>query len=220
MPEQPFKQVRILALGDSYTIGQSVDFEDRWPIQLGRRLREEGIEADDPEIIARTGWTTRDLSLAIDRAAPVGPYELVTLMIGVNNHFQGWDIDEYRDGFRVLLRRAVALAGNDPTKVVVLSIPDWSVTPFAQARNQTRLSAELDLFSTVNKEEADEAGTRFIDVAPISREAAADLNLLANDGLHPSGRMYAAWIDRMLPEAVQHSHGVMMSVNRWGSLLQ
>lgn len=175
--------------------------KERWPVQLVLRLREEGFTIAEPEIIARTGWTTGELSLAIDQAAPQGPYELVTLMVGVNNQFRGREIEEYWEEFGALLQRAVGFAGGNPSRVIVLSIPDWGATPFGEGRDLVQISTEIDLFNSANRSLAKEAGAGYVDVTPISREAEEDANLIANDQLHPSGKMYAAWTDLMLPGA-------------------
>ena len=127
-----------MALVDSYTIGQSVAMKERWPVQLVLRLREEGFTIAEPEIIARTGWTTGELSLAIDQAAPQGPYELVTLMVGVNNQFRGREIEEYWEEFGALLQRAVGFAGGNPSRVIVLSIPDWGATPLGREETASK----------------------------------------------------------------------------------
>jgi lysophospholipase L1-like esterase len=144
---------RFLALGDSYTIGESVAVADRWPNQLAAQLRKDGVEMADPEIIARTGWTTDELSSAIDAAKPKGPYALVTLLIGVNNQYRGRDAEQYRKEFAALLHRAIAFAGGDPKRVVVVSIPDWGVTPFAANRDRAKIGAEIDHFNAINTEE-------------------------------------------------------------------
>ena len=198
---------RYLALGDSYTIGQGVEEKDRWPVQLAALLREKGAPMAAPEIIARTGWTVRDLSEAMDAAEPRGPYGLVTLLIGVNDQYQGSDPESYRKDFGVLLRRAVGLAGGEAGRVVVLSIPDWSVTPFAErsGRNREQIAAEIERFNRMNRDEAERVKARYVDVTPVSRQARADRSLLASDGLHPSGAMYAEWARLALPEALAGS---------------
>ena len=201
-PTMRAEVMRFLALGDSYTIGEGVDSSERWPVQLTRRLRGEGISLGDPLIIARTGWTTDALLRAIDAATLEGSYDLVTLLIGVNNQFRGRDVEEYRTEFVTLLQRAVGLVGNEPSHVIVLSIPDWGVTPLALPRGGSEISAEIDLFNSVNKEESSRAGVGYVDITPISRRAADDLSLLAADELHPSGTMYREWLDLLLPEAL------------------
>jgi len=192
---------RFLALGDSYTIGESVAVADRWPNQLALRLRKNGIDIADPEIIAKTGWTTDDLSSAIDAAKPQRPYALVTLLIGVNNQYRGRAAEEYRNEFVALLRRAVVFAGGNPRRVVVVSIPDWGVTPFAANRDRAKIAAEIDRFNTINAEETRKAGARYADITPVSRRAVADATLVAPDGLHPSAAMYALWVSIISPEA-------------------
>jgi lysophospholipase L1-like esterase len=201
--DQTDAELRFLALGDSYSIGESVAEQERWPVQLAAMLRETGLAVVEPEIIARTGWTTGELAAAIDEASPMGPYDLVSLLIGVNNQYRGLPIDEYRAQFRVLLGAAVAFAGGDAQRVIVLSIPDWGVTPFAEGHARERIAAEIDQFNAVNREEAAIAGVRYVDVTGVSREAAANAALIASDGLHPSGTMYRRWAELALPAAFE-----------------
>ncbi|HVE71377.1 MAG TPA: SGNH/GDSL hydrolase family protein [Thermoanaerobaculia bacterium] len=177
---------RYLALGDSYTIGESVDPSERFPVHLARELK-----LGEPQIIARTGWTTDELNAAIDAADPQGPFDLVTLLIGVNNQYRGRSADEYRTQFAALLQRAIGFAGGDVSKVIVVSIPDWGVTPFAEGRDRPKIAREIDQFNTINREEAARAGAKWVDITPISR--GSDPSLVAADGLHPSGKQYAAW---------------------------
>jgi lysophospholipase L1-like esterase len=195
--------MQFLALGDSYTIGESVAPEERWPVQLGALLRAEGLNVGDPTIIATTGWTTDELSAAIDRANPQGAFDLVSLLIGVNNQYRGRGQDEYREQFAALLQRAIGFAGGNPARVLVLSIPDWGVTPFAARleRDPAAVAADIDAFNAINRAETERPGAHYVDVTPFSREAAHDPSLLADDGLHPSGRMYAEWARLALPAA-------------------
>jgi lysophospholipase L1-like esterase len=193
---------RFLALGDSYTIGEGVEPRQRWPVRLAALLRDRGVPVGDPEIVARTGWTTDELAAGIDAAAPRGPRGLVSLLIGVNDQYRGGDAGDYRPRVRALLERAIGLAGGDPRRVVVLSIPDWGVTPFAADRDRARIAAAIDRFNAVKREETARAGARWVDVTTLSRKAAGDASLLAADGLHPSGAQYAAWAERTLPEAL------------------
>jgi lysophospholipase L1-like esterase len=188
-----------LALGDSYSIGERVGSSRRWPAQLSRRLRGEGAPVANPVIIARTGWTTDELDAGIDAAAPQGPFHLVSLLIGVNDHYRGRAVGDYRCQFSALLVRAVRLAGGDPDRVVVFSIPDWGVTPFAAGRNREEIAREIDAFNAVNREESLGRGVHYVDVTRISREAVSDPALVADDGLHPSGAQYARWVDAALP---------------------
>jgi lysophospholipase L1-like esterase len=193
---------RLLALGDSYTIGEGVLEAQRWPEQLAARLRDEGRVEVSVEIVARTGWTTSDLDAGIDTADPEGPYDLVTLLIGVNNQFRGLDLEAYRGEFDGLLQRAIGLAGDDPARVLVVSIPDWGATPFGSTRSPERIGGEIDAFNMAAREVADSVGVAWVDVTDISRDD--DPGLVAFDGLHPSGTQYALWVDRMLP-AVRHA---------------
>jgi lysophospholipase L1-like esterase len=192
-----------LALGDSYTIGESVAPEDRWPVQLARALRAGGYDLAPPQIIAQTGWTTSDLSTAIDAAQPGAGQALVSLLIGVNDQFRGGTAEGYRPAFVALLNRAIALASGQPGHVIVLSIPDYGVTPFAASSGSSpaAIGAAIDAFDAVNREESLKAGAHWIDVTPISREVPSDPSLLAGDGLHPSGSQYAEWACLALPAA-------------------
>lgn len=192
-----------LALGDSYTIGEGVPPAERWPVRLAAALRERGHHVEDPVIIATTGWTTLELAAGIDRAAPEVPVDLVTLMVGVNDQYRGGSPEEFRPRFVALLERAIGYTGAVPGRVVVLSIPDWGVTPFAarMGRDREEVARSVDAFNAVCREEAKRAGARFVDVTPVSREAASDHSLLTIDGLHPSPGMYQRWVDLVLPEA-------------------
>lgn len=191
-----------LALGDSYTIGEGVAPGERWPVQLVARLRNEGIDIADPQIIATTGWTTDELSAAMDTAPFAPPYDLVTLLIGVNNQYRGRPIDEYRAQFHALLQRATKLAGGNAGHVLVVSIPDWGVTPFAarEGRDAARIAREIDAFNAAACAEAREAGANWVDVTTVSRAPEARGELVG-DGLHPSGTQYARWVDAILPVA-------------------
>jgi lysophospholipase L1-like esterase len=192
--------VRILALGDSYTIGEAVEVEERWPVQLAAMLGARGIGVSDPVIVAKTGWTTDELSRAIDEANPTGPFDVVTLLIGVNNQYRGRAADEYREQFRALLARAVGFAGGDPAHVVVLSIPDWSATPFADGRDRSRIAGEIDAFNAINREETSRTRAHYVDITPISRQKP---EWVATDGLHPSGPMYEEWARLAMPAALR-----------------
>ncbi len=192
--------LRYLALGDSYTIGESVPESDRWPNQLARHLVDKGINTD-VTIIARTGWTVNELWQGIQVNPPKGSYDLVTLLIGVNDQYRGHPAVGYRDDFRFMLNIAIEYAGGDPDHVIVLSIPDWGRTPFAAGRNTQVIAEEIDQFNSINREESEKAGVHYVDITPISRTVTADSDLIASDGLHPSARMYSAWVDQVLPIA-------------------
>ena len=193
--------MRFLALGDSYTVGESVAASERWPERLALALTAAGLATDPPEIVARTGWTTGELAAGIDAAAPRGPFGLVTLMIGVNDQYRDRPLAEYRTNFEALLARAVAFAGGRADHVIVLSIPDWGVTPFAAGRDRADIAGSIDAFNGAAHDAVSRAGTHWVDVTAISRRAAAEPALVAADGLHPSPALHAAWVERVLPEA-------------------
>lgn len=192
---------RFLALGDSYTIGESVPVAARWPVRLMARLTEAGDSLGAPQIIAKTGWTTDELDAAIDHAKPKGPFDLVTLLIGVNNQYRGRPVAELRKEFRALLQRAIVFADGHPQRVIVLSIPDWGVTPFAAGRDRAAIAAAIDSCNAAERDETKRAGAWYVDVTPVSREAATDSSLVAEDGLHPSEKMYERWVDLTLETA-------------------
>lgn len=193
--------IRFLALGDSYTIGESVAEAERWTNQLSAMLEAEEYQVEI-KVIARTGWTTNELWQGIQQDEVTPPYDMVSLLIGVNNQYRGYDTQEYRTEFIFLLNKAIEYAGGDKNKVFVLSIPDWGVTPFAQGRDAQQIAKEIDTFNQINKEEAQKAGVAYVDVTPVSREAVNDSSLIADDGLHPSGTMYAEWAKLALPIAL------------------
>ena len=188
-----------LALGDSYTIGESVSQEQSFPFQLTAKLNLAGMKMSPPEIIATTGWTTDELIKAIEKKDLQKKYELVTLLIGVNNQYRGYSKENYRVEFNELLQTAINYAGGNKAHVFVISIPDWGVTPYAQKshRDVVKISTEIDAFNAVNKEEALKAGVGYVDITSGSRKAATDLTLLAEDGLHPSSKMYAEWAEKL-----------------------
>ena len=185
-----------LALGDSYTIGESVAEQERWPVQLAAKLAENGVNVQNPRIIARTGWTTDELQSAIQSATLAPKYDLVSLLIGVNNQYRGRSSEVYRNEFIQLLNKAIELAGNQPKNVFVVSIPDWGVTPFAAGRDRAKIAQEIDLFNQINREETLKKGILYFDITLISRENVP--TYIAPDGLHPSGSMYKAWVDTVI----------------------
>ena len=198
-PPPATTNLKMLSLGDSYTIGQSVSEQDRFPVQTRALLVSNGKNFQMPEIIAVTGWTTQRLQEAIRTQNPTGPYDVVTLLIGVNDQYQRLSIDGYRTRFEQLLAESIRLAGNRPRRVFVLSIPDYSVTPFAQNMDRNRIRQEIDAFNTVNRDISSSRGVHYLDITPSTREAANDPTLVASDGLHPSGREYARWSARLAP---------------------
>lgn len=197
---------RFLALGDSYTIGEGVAPAARWPALLVQALRDRGAPAADPVIIATTGWTTDELDAGITAARLTGPFDLVSLLIGVNDQYRGRSVSDYRLRFAGLLQRAVDFAGGAHDHVIVLSIPDWGVTPFADGRDRAAIAQEIDAFNAVNRSEADRVGVRYVDVTLSTRIAAGDPAMVAADGLHPSAAMYAEWCKLVLPLALAALH--------------
>ena len=195
--------LRYLALGDSYTIGEGVAPGGRWPHQLAAALRAEGLALEDPLTIAATGWTTDELDAAIDAAAPPGPFDFTSLLIGVNNQYRGHPMDRYAVEFEALLGRAIGFAAGRPDRVLVLSIPDWGVTPFgaASGRDPGRIAHELDAFNAAARAACAARGVAFVDITPASRAAGATPAMLAEDGLHPSAGQYADWARLALPVA-------------------
>ncbi len=199
-PDKPPVAANYLALGDSYTIGEGVTVSERWPVQLALALNLRGFAAQEPRIVARTGWTTDELMLAIEAAAIQDTFQLVSLLIGVNNQYRGRSAEQFRGELVQLLQKSIAFADGDVKRVFMLSIPDWGVTPFAEGRDRERISREIDAYNTVIREETNRLGVLFVDITRISREAANDPSLLAEDELHPSGKMYGRWVDELLPQ--------------------
>ncbi len=183
-----------LALGDSYTIGQSVSEAERYPNQLAALLKQDSILIAQPEIIARTGWTTFDLLTRLNSNPPLNnSYDIVTLLIGVNNQYQRLSQANYREEFKVLLEKAIAYAGKKRTNVIVLSIPDYGVTPFGMGSNSALISSQVDSFNVINREVTITEGCTYVDITPSSKEALTNPGLVASDGLHPSGSEYRKW---------------------------
>ena len=205
MFSDPFSRAQLsyLALGDSYTIGEGVDAAGRWPVQLAAALRTHGIDLADPRILATTGWTTDELWAAMDAAEPLGAWDFVSLLIGVNNQYRGRSVDDYVGEFHRLLRRAIALAGDRVDRVLVLSIPDWGVTPFAiqSGRDRIRIADELDACNAAARDACAARGIAFVDITPASRALGGAPEMLADDGLHPSAAMYVEWMRLALPAA-------------------
>lgn len=191
------ESVKYLALGDSYTIGESVSQDQRWPVQLVKALNDKGYNCQPPDIIATTGWRTDDLMHAIKKAKPAKNYDLVSLLIGVNNQYQGKDIGSYSREFEELLKTAIEHAKGKEEQVFVLSIPDYGYTPFGKDR-QPEISKAIDEFNAVNKKISQKYNVRYYNITDISRMGLDDQNLVASDGLHPSAAMYNLWVKRLV----------------------
>ena len=190
---------KFLALGDSYTIGEAVDEDRRWPVQLAAALRQQGLDYADPKIIATTGWRTDDLKEAIEKENPAHDYDLVSLLIGVNNQYQHKPIDIYKKEFEELLRLAITLAGNEKRNVFVVSIPDYGYTEFGEAKLK-EISKEIDMYNDINRTIAKKLGVKYFNITHISRDGLKRRELVASDGLHPSGKMYAEWVELFLKD--------------------
>jgi len=193
------KTFRILSLGDSYTVGESLPESQNFPNEVARLLsasRTVGVE-----VVAKTGWTTDELLQGMSESEVCSQpkiYDLVTLLIGVNNQYRGRSSSEYATDFEVLLKKALEFAGGNPKKVVVLSIPDWGITPFAKDRNRGQIADQIDEFNTINYQLSKKYRALYINITPWTREAENDLTLLADDGLHPSGKEYARWAESIV----------------------
>lgn len=191
--------MKYLALGDSYTIGESVAEADRWPNQLVERWSEKGIHVSKPRIIATTGWRTDDLSKAVAEAHLSNDYDIVSLLIGVNNQYQGKPLETYKTEFEELLKTSIRLAKGNASHVFVVSIPDYGYTPFGKAK-QEKISRELDQYNEVAKQIAAKYHVTYVYITDISRKALEDTALVAPDTLHPSGKMYTQWVEKILKE--------------------
>ncbi|MEM9897061.1 MAG: SGNH/GDSL hydrolase family protein [Bacteroidota bacterium] len=193
-----------LALGDSYTIGEAVSAESRWPDLLTKQLKEDSIEVD-LTIVAKTGWTTGELKKGIAKADLNEKYDLVSLLIGVNNQYRGYSLDEYEHEFKELLSQALVYADNDPRRVFVVSIPDYGVTPFAAEKNLNpeKISDELHHFNAVAHKIARLRDVKFVDITEKSLDVRNDPMLIADDGLHPSGKMYEVWAKMVYEQVFQ-----------------
>ena len=196
-------ELRYLALGDSYTIGEGVADAGRWPVQLVQALRADGLAITDPQVIAQTGWTTDELDAAIDAANLLPEYDLASLLIGVNNQYRGRSVEEYREQFGGLLERAIGFTQGRRERVLVLSIPDWGVTAFGQqdARGMAGIAAEIDTFNAAAQDICRQRGVAFVDITGVSRTLGEQAAMQAADGLHPSALMYAEWTRLALPYA-------------------
>ena len=193
---------RYLALGDSYTVGEGVADDDCWPNQLVALLRERGVEVGDAHIVARTAWTTDELSDAIDAEGPTGPFDMVTLLIGVNDQYRSRPLQSFASEFVRLVRRAKKFAGNRASRTIVVSIPDWGSTPYAEGRDRQLISGEIAAYNDRARELAEAAKARWVDVTEISRAMLTEPELVAVDGLHPTGPMYRRWAEHILPSAL------------------
>ena len=191
------KTLSFLALGDSYTIGESVPVYQSVPYQTVQLLRKKGMIVHAAEIVAKTGWTTDELMAGIDKTVFEKEYDIVTLLIGVNNQYRGKPADAYAIEFETLLNKAIAFAAGKKKQVFVLSIPDWGATPFAEGRDRKKIAAEIDVFNSINKKITEARGITYISITEGTREVPSNPRLVAKDGLHPSGDDYARWAEKL-----------------------
>lgn len=191
------KPTSYLAIGDSYTIGESVPVSENFPNQTAGLLKKAGINITEPTIIAKTGWTTDELQEQLSRTRLAVPFDFVTLLIGVNNQYRGRSGDEYAKQFEELLQQAIGYAGGKTNHVIVLSIPDWSVTPFAEGRDRNQIAKEIDLYNSINERISKQYKVHYINITPFTRESATDKTLVAKDGLHPSAKDYTRWAEKV-----------------------
>jgi len=197
-----------LALGDSYTIGEAVPLHENFPYRTVQLLRKASLHFHAPEIVAKTGWTTSELAEHILHTKLNEHYDFVTLLIGVNNQYRELSIDDYSNDFEFLLRKAIHFAGEKKENVVVLSIPDWSVTPFAKKRDAKKITTEIDAYNKVNKAITERYKVKYLDITANTRAAKDDASLVALDGLHPSGKAYAQWaamLAALIEKSVKHN---------------
>jgi lysophospholipase L1-like esterase len=193
-----------LALGDSYTIGESVPIYESFPYQTVQLLRKNGLQIQAPEIVAKTGWTTDELKNGISNTKFLPKYDIVSLLIGVNNQYRGRSLEEYGKQFEELLFKAISFAGDNKKHVFVISIPDWGATPFAEGRDRNKIASEIDAFNALKKQITLRHQVAFIEITAGSREVSIDGTLVARDKLHPSGKEYAKWAEK-LANAIQAS---------------
>ncbi|HDZ07247.1 SGNH/GDSL hydrolase family protein [Maribacter sp.] len=200
LPDEPLNQeiITYLALGDSYTVGENVAFEDSFPAQLSTQIEENKSLIVNTQIIAQTGWRTDQLISSIG-SRDTGDYNLVTLLIGVNNQFQSRPFSQYETEFSTLLDKAINLAGNDINRVIVISIPDYYYTPYGQNNGNKQISTELDFYNNYAKLTSKAKGITFLDITDITRNGLEEPSLVANDGLHPSAFAYEKFVERLYP---------------------
>ena len=204
--EQKQKKQSYLALGDNYTIGEAVSNKHSWPMQLVQALEEENILIDKPKVIAQTGWTTADLKKGIDQTALDYPYDWVSLLIGVNNRWQGKNIEVFKADFEQLLSQSILFAGNKKNRPFVISIPDWGKIPFAKNQEREKIRTEKDNYNQVIYEICSRKEFAFIDITQISRNLHSNPDFISSDSLHPSKSQYPKWVEEIIPFFVNSSN--------------
>lgn len=195
-----------LALGDSYTIGESAPLHESFPYQTVQLLRKAGYAFQAPEIVAKTGWTSTELAEHLLHTTLNESYDFVSLLIGVNNQYRGLPLADFKTDFTFLLHKAIRLAGNKADHVIVLSIPDWGQTPFAAEKEEAIIRAEIDMFNQVCESIAKENGVHYIDITADTRQVVHDKSLLASDQLHYSGKAHDVWAAKVAAIMQLFSH--------------
>jgi lysophospholipase L1-like esterase len=191
-----------LALGDSYTIGELVPLHDSFPYQLVKLLKQQKIEVADPVIVAKTGWTTDELAMAVREEGIKETFSFVTLLIGVNNQYRGRDVENYKEEFTNLLNQSIVFANGHTQNVFVLSIPDWGGTPFAKEKDAKKIAEEIDAYNKANMDITLNHKCNYLDITDSTRKNAGNPEYLEEDELHPSVKEYAIWADRLVPMIV------------------
>ncbi len=187
--------ISYLALGDSYTIGEAVDSTHRWPVQLADSLRRiHHLRVDEPQIVATTGWTTNELQHGIEQADLKDKYELISLLIGVNNQYRGYAFEQFEKEYEVLIKWAIQHSVHGASGIFAVSIPNYGVTPFGQARGEDTIRAELLAYDAKAKEICQRFGIPFFDITPISELTKDNPTFIADDQLHPNGLQYTEWV--------------------------
>ena len=193
-----------LALGDSYTIGETISLNKSFPYQVVQLLRKKGYNFHAPEIIAKTGWTTDELQEAIAGNALLSKYDFVSLLIGVNNQYRGRDAIEYKEQFEEILKKAIELTNGKKDHVIILSIPDYGVTPHVRSTDKEKVSKEIEVFNGINKALSIQYKVQYLDITACSKEAKTNADLIAQDGLHPSEKQYRTWAEKLADLITAH----------------
>lgn len=196
--------LKFLALGDSYTIGEGVPLNETWPHQLQQALLAHQFHMDSPSIVARTGWSSEELEAALEEAELTGPYDLVTLLVGVNDQYRGYPTENFEPAYKRLLGKALTLAGGKCQNVIALSIPDWGITPFASQHDSDQVSASIDAYNLCSEKQCQQKDIDFLDITELSRELSLRPEMLVADQLHPSALQYASWVRVVLPILMNH----------------
>jgi len=196
-------QQTYLALGDSYTIGEGLDLEESWPFQLTRLLNNKGFNFNPPKIIAKDGWQTDELIKAINEELEDHElYDMVSLLIGVNNQYDEEPFGKYKSEFKKLLETAISRCKYKNKAVFVVSIPDYGVTPFATEKGKTKAIDDLIKYNAYAKKQCQKHNVPFYDITDLSAKLNKTNNMLVEDGLHPNAKQYHAWVESFLVDVM------------------